>query len=192
MQIVTKRRQFLFALSSFGALLGCQNVFARGELEAVMGEILGFDDLTLPSDEAIDFDVFYRFCQLVTAQVDLDLDVARSIYDLNQEEPWGIFHASSIYRKIVSNKPVIGPAPTLPNMIENDEFSEGEEWYLTHLMTTWLMGIYYHESKTEPVRVSFNAPLMRQVVADFIPVPGASEFAPGYWAHNPAKQNLDQ
>ncbi|MEP4036429.1 sugar dehydrogenase complex small subunit [Pseudophaeobacter sp.] len=128
-----------------------------------------------------EFDVFFRLSQLVCLRVDLDVAVARRIYALIEVEPWGLHHVSALYALVLANLDTTGLPRPFAELIEEGRLGEGEAWFTRHLMTTWYLGIYYHESRPEPVRVSFETSLMWEALRGQVTPPGFSQGAIGDW-----------
>lgn len=195
MTIKMGRRQLLFCMLSAPFMAACDasgdaefaHLEDHVELQKITEAILNLPELDAPYTDNVEFDVFYRLCQLILGQVDLNQEVAQKIYRLNNKEQWGRFHAASIYQLITDRYYDSEKAETLPLLVQKGLFKEAEEWYLTHLLTTWHLGIYYHDDTPEPIRVSFSSSLMWQAVEGVIPVPGMSNFEPQYWAKAPLK-----
>ena len=59
-----------------------------------------------------------------------------------------------------------------------------EKWFLHHIITTWYLGIYYHDKRTE--RVLYEDALMWDAVSDMVPAAGFSTGEYGYWENPPA------
>lgn len=154
------------------------------------GTALALDKSTfagLPGTPAPDnpsFDVFYHLSRMLTCRDKLDDAVARKMFALFQEEPWGKQHISRCYTKIKTALQDRADRVTMPDLISEAIFDEGEAWFAGHLLMTWYLGAYYHE-RTEPIRVTWEGALMWDAVDDITGIPGVSGGEPDFWAGTP-------
>lgn len=107
-------------------------------------------------------------------QDNLDGDTARRLYDVFMKEPWGVEHMTGLYAKLQSA--LAG---------KKQELTEGEKWFSGHLLTTWYLGVYYHES-SPPLRLAYDTALMFRAGDGVIPVPLVESVSYGDWAKKPA------
>lgn len=179
------RREFLEMLGGnfVGTLLlgtGSSASFAKSTKRLLQLPEVKIDDLKNPS-----LAVFIRLSQWITCRQELSMEVAEKIFPLIQAEPWGKEHLVSTYQKIKTSFDQQGGQESVPAMIEAGVLGKGETWFVSHLLTTWYLGIYYHESR-EPVRVAFEDALVWQAFTDWKSAPGFSSLEPGHWATKPA------
>lgn len=161
--------------------------------EALWGRVpadVAFEALRAPlppvkNPEAPGEDVFLRLSQIVCLRHDLDHAVAERIFELMAAEPWGREHISAVYGKILAQARSDGTARPMHDLIDEGLLTSGEMWFVNHLLTTWYLGIYYHESRSEPVRVSFETSLMWDALDGYMTPPGFSESGPGDWGDLP-------
>jgi hypothetical protein len=143
----------------------------------------GLPPLTDP--EAPDLAVFERLCEIVCLAPSLDPVTTVRLYDLIKVEPWGLHHVGAVYGKLLAHRGVDGRPRPLNSLLHEGHLSEGEAWFVSHLLTTWYLGIYYHESQPEPVRVSFETSRMWAALKGHVEPPGFSTAAPGDWSRPP-------
>ena len=140
--------------------------------------------LTRP--EAPGLPVFERLCQIICLAPDLDPAIAARVYGLIEQEPWGLNHVGTLYGKLLAHRRADGRPVPVKDLVDAGHLTEGEAWFASHLLMTWYLGIYYHESRPEPVRVSFETSLMWEALRDHVAPPGFSTLAPGDWSTPPA------
>ncbi len=131
------------------------------------------------------FDVFERLSQIVCLNPSLDKTTAARIFGLIKVEPWGLHHVGAVYGKLLAHLSEDGTPRPLSDLIDEGHLSDGEAWFVSHLLTTWYLGIYYHESQPEPVRVSFETSLMWAALDGYLDPPGFSGAQPGDWTAPP-------
>ena len=130
-----------------------------------------------PSDPS--FEVFVALSAIVLLRDTLDQAAAKRMYKLFMDENWGPQHITSCYRKICKQ---ISGAPDIVKL------TDGENWFVNHVITTWYLGIYYHEQHI-PVRVSYETALMFRPIDDWLPVPFIAGVGFGNW-QTPPKEKL--
>lgn len=162
---------------------------ARAALTDEMTKLLAlplpeFDDPANPS-----FEVFHRLSQWVVGRESLDHDTSRKLYAIFLKEPWGIKHISTAFIEIRDGLSATGSTGTVPDLLRDDQLGKGETWFVTHLLETWYLGIYYHE--TGDSRVFYQNALMYQAIAQTHPVPGFSTRDYGFWADPPDNSRSD-
>lgn len=151
---------------------------AAEDMPAMLAELPRIDDPENPS-----FDVFYRLSQWVTCRPDLSREDSRILYPVFMKEPWGTKHISTAFAEIRDALTGRTPPPALPEIITSGALGEGEAWFVKHLLTTWYLGIYYHE--TGDRRLLYEGALMFEAIADTHPIPGFSDREYGFWAEKP-------
>lgn len=161
-KLVVSRRKLIKTLLALGAgsvFLSCPGA----------GRIAVAQTAGTPSPET-----FASLCALVTAHDNLDSDTMSAMYKVFTVEPWGPEHMTGLYAKLTAA--LKGGKP--------DALTEGEAWFARHLLTTWYLGIYYHENHP-PLRITYDHALMFAPVQGVIPVP-LLEAAPfGSWSEKP-------
>lgn len=144
-------------------------------------------DIELPSNPDFDvpsLDLFIALSKLVTLREKLDQTMAEKMYPLFIEEPWGLHHISSSYQQILGLAGI--PPYTKPPISTSSrkQLGEGQAWFTYHLLTTWYLGIYYHESRT-PVRVGHEHALMYDSVRGILPIPYVEAAGFASWTASP-------
>ncbi|MEL7429355.1 MAG: sugar dehydrogenase complex small subunit [Pseudomonadota bacterium] len=166
------------ATSVFLSLTGSMLVFpANAAVEQ------GLTELPVPAG-SFETGHFHAFSRLVCQKSDLDLGIAERAFELFRKEPWGIEHLTGAYLKLHESL-VKGSNDNLTALIKSTDLTEGELWFISHVITTWYLGIYYHESLEEPVRLSFEDSLMWRAVEDFVTPPGFGTKPYGHWSRSP-------
>jgi hypothetical protein len=122
------------------------------------------------------FEDFVALSKLALGRLDIDLRVARKIFDVMMEEPHGPMHISAAYAAMQAVSGRVRPAESLRG---------AERWFVSHLVTTWYLGIYYHE-KRPTQRISSEGALMHQAVRERLVVPYIERTGFGAWVDPPA------
>lgn len=121
------------------------------------------------------FRLFFALSQLVTQRRHPDASVAQRLYPLFREEPWGSQHMLNSYaqlcRAATAANPGIGDATA--------GLGKAETWFTAHLLTTWYLGVYYHD-RMPPRRVAYSEALMFEAVG--LEMPRRFVDATGYGA----------
>lgn len=130
------------------------------------------------------FVVFMRLSRILTGTDDLDADFAQRIYNLIAAEPWGIEHIAQVAEKlkVASASGVITPLEQ-EELLAPDHFSAGERWFINHLLTTWLSGIYYHQIGDQVV--TYQHALMNTALIGVRAPYGQCGGTFGYWSDAP-------
>lgn len=169
------------------ALLGgsCATLASTYWKEAAAAETEG--KWRLPDIDAADaasFSLFLALSQLVTLRPLLDEQVARRMHSLFLDEPWGPHHIQSTYAQLVEAMEQAGgcskPCPSAANIA----LGKGQAWFAGHLLTTWYLGIYYHE-RLPPVRVAYAEALMFDAVRPWLPSRFSGHTGFGQWEAAP-------
>lgn len=136
------------------------------------------------SAEAPLFEVFLALSQLVTLRPHLDEMLARRMYPLFLDEPWGAHHIHSTYAQLLGLIELSdGQLKPLPPLLK-DGLGKGQAWFAGHLLTTWYLGIYYH-ARMPPMRVAYAEALMFDAVSPMLPNRFVGGTGFGVWG-NPA------
>ncbi|MBF0281508.1 MAG: hypothetical protein HQM07_02925 [Zetaproteobacteria bacterium] len=127
-------------------------------------------------ENSLSLEKFYEFSQSLTQVQSLDRNMCEKMYQIFKKESWGMSHLQRVYRKVVE----IGTVRTDEVL---NSLDEGEHWFLGHFLTTWITGIYYHDSGN--LVVSYEHALMYASFTDLRPVPGFSARDFGFWKDAP-------
>ncbi len=126
-----------------------------------------------------------RFDQLLDAlagPVRLEAGLKKRLWmTLVRDEPWG---AENLKRVLSAMKPDV---PVMPAPASLDPAGR---WYLGHVLTTLVTGIYYHERGN--IAVTWDGALMYQWLADIRPIPGSCHSDFGDWSRPPAGYRDEQ
>ncbi|MDP2821982.1 MAG: sugar dehydrogenase complex small subunit [Sulfuritalea sp.] len=156
--------------------------------EAAAQSILKFN-LPVPAPaEDSSFALFFALSQLVTQRPQLDEAVARRMYPLFLDEPWGAHHIHSTYIQLWG---LLKPSTTNANPAQpalSSVLGKGQAWFAAHLLTTWYLGVYYHE-RMPPLRVAHAEALMFDCLHPEIPRPFAESTGFGEWGNPPPTRN---
>jgi hypothetical protein len=181
MQIRVSRRQLAAALT----------LIAGGGAAAFLSARPGGTPTTLalpPSGDPNNptFEVFEALCGIVLARDHVDGALARRMYEVFKAEPWGSKHIGHTYaalRDAIAREGWTtrsGAASLLPHL------DPGERWFVSHLVTTWYLGIYYHE-KRPAQRITRDGALMYAALNGLAPVPYLEGYGFGRWADRPSR-----
>ena len=154
------------------------------EARTISRELLDLPRLAPDPSAAPAFPVFYRLSQLVTGRVDLDRGVARRMFEAFRDEPWAGKHLATAYALVADALETAGPGATLDGVLSAGVLEDGERWFVSHLLTTWYLGVYYHPDRPS-VRITYRGALMHEAVADYRPTPGFSDRKTGAWSIRP-------
>ena len=117
----------------------------------------------------------------LTRYARLDEKTLDAIYDALIHEPWGKEHMKRLLGKLF---PAL-PESTKPRSeyLVVRHLDEGEAWFAGHVLTTWMTGIYYHQTGNRTL--TYRHALMFEALQDLRPIPGLSEEPFGYWSKPP-------
>jgi len=177
MKEFTIRRRTLLALLLRGSTATLVTQFLMDHAAAESPTCLEFG--SVGTSEAPSFSLFFALSQLVTQRRHLDASVAQRLYPLFREEPWGSQHMLSSYAQLCR------AAATKPDIRDGkDGLGKAESWFTTHLLTTWYLGVYYHE-RMPPRRVAYSEALMFDAVAPEMPRRYVDATGYGAWSQPP-------
>jgi hypothetical protein len=130
------------------------------------------------------FEVFMALLRIVLLREQLDEEVSRRMYRLFLDEPWGRKHIHTAYAAlraaiIERNQSADRTAPAPSDVLGPDE-----KWFVSHLITTWYLGVYYHERRPTQ-RVTYDRALMFDAIRGTIPIPFLESTGYGAWADLP-------
>lgn len=182
-----RRRSFLIATAKTAAFFVLSNAYTKNALAESTAKLAQKPIIHLNTIKTPTFEIFYHLSQLICARETLDQTGARKMYRLFQSEPWGGKHIVTAYKEIFTQISKNKAEKSVAELITEGALGEGETWFVSHVLTTWYLGIYYHESR-EPERVLFEDALMWDTLKGYIYPPGFSEGEPGYWANPPSIQ----
>ena len=130
------------------------------------------------------FVVFMKLSRTLTGAVKLDNDFGERIYHLILTEPWGMEHLTQVAEKLQVTPSSMAMLPDeLKKTLYPDRFSEGERWFINHLLTTWVTGIYYHQVGNQVV--TYQHALMYSALSDVSSTHGQCGGEFGYWSDAP-------
>lgn len=146
--------------------------------------------LSISSDgiEEVSFDMFYALSQLVTLRTHLDESVARRMYPLFLEELWGAHHIQSTYSELWATLRQTNSTPGHAHPAASGQLGKGQAWFASHVLTTWYLGVYYHE-RTAPIRVMHSDALMFDAAGTTLPRPYVEAGGFGFWGELPARMD---
>jgi hypothetical protein len=130
------------------------------------------------------YDQFLALSQLVTCKETLNEDVARKMYKVFLDEPWGPEHIKETYRALHAAALVQSGRREMPELMDGGNIREGLRWFISHLLSTWYLGIYYHE-KMPTQRITYEGALMYEALQGAMPIWFTGERIPGYWSKPP-------
>lgn len=169
------RRQLVKTLSALGA----GGVFLSLAIPAAAQDKV----LSLVFGDGATLQEFAALCKAVTLRDDLPQEALEKMYAVFKDEPWMTEHVTGLNDKIRKGlKESAGRRPPMKDPAW--KFSEGEKWFASHLLTTWYLGIYYHEQRPTQ-RVLFEDALMFDPVRGTLPVTYLEPTGFGNWAEPP-------
>lgn len=137
----------------------------------------------------VSFEVFYGLSKLVTGRSKLSRDIAQDMFPFFMEEPYGPKHIAETYARILNGLSDPQLPKTVPELLAMGYLNSAETWFADHVLTTWYLGIYYHERLVK--RLTYEGSLMWEAVADLVPIQGFSDKEHGYWAKPPAYRSKE-
>lgn len=145
-----------------------------------------FLQITLPPAERSttpSFETFLALSRIVLIKADLDEAAARKMYDLFMTEPWGPKHLRTAYgalRETFIKRDQHGGQ----GMIAQTALPEGERWFISHLVTTWYVGVYYHPERPSKW-ITLHGAMLYRAVHGLVPKPYLESVGFGRWANPP-------
>jgi hypothetical protein len=176
---LTRRQLALVLLATVGGAPLAYWSVARRDPDAV--------DLDLPPLGAFEnpsFEVFLALCRIVLARDDLDAKLAQRIYRVLLDEPWGQKHIATSYSALRQAIIQSGTGRHRDKPAPVAVLQAGERWFVSHLLTTWYLGIYYHRERPTQ-RVAYDNALMYDAVRGLIPRPFVGQLDYGRWSEPP-------
>jgi len=130
------------------------------------------------------FDEFHLLSQLLTKTKNLNEKVSREIFGLIVSESWGVEHIRQIYNRVRSIQ--IQSANEKPLIIKAGDFTDSDQWFISHLLLTWYTGVYFHDMGNH--NVTLKHALMYKKLANYRLPPTYCAGAPGSWKDPPVSQ----
>lgn len=140
------------------------------------GSVMAAIGGTAPSTET-----FAAVSTFVTLHDDFSADAVARMFDVFKDEPWALEHIDGIHSK-VSTALQSDKRPPLKD--PSWHFTEGESWFAGHLLTTWYLGIYYHQDSPTR-RILYEDALVFSATRDIMPIPYLEPVGFGAWSHPP-------
>jgi hypothetical protein len=163
----------LLALGAGGVSLVYRDTLAAADNRRIALPAGGAKEATL--------EVFTALSAIVTLHDDLDSDAAARMHKIFMDEPWGPDHIVRSYNKL---RAALGNKSRAVLTEPSWQLDEGERWFVGHLLTTWYLGIYYHNERPTQ-RVTYEHALMFAPVRGVIPIPFFENTPFGEWADPP-------
>lgn len=113
------------------------------------------------------FETFLALSQIVLVEEHLDHALAQQMFDLFMAEPWGPKHIASCYTALRSaflERDQRGGQATVAKV----SLPYGETWFISHLVTTWYVGVYYH-SERPTTWITLHGAMMNRGVRGLLP-----------------------
>jgi hypothetical protein len=185
---ITRRQMALGLASVVGTGLLIKYGISENEIEPETIE------LQLPDSSHIgppSFDQFLALSRIVTVKETLNNEVAQKMFTVFMDEPWGPEHIKSTYRALYATTIAQAGKQDVPELLEGVKLTKGERWFFSHLLTTWYLGIYYHEERTTQ-RITYEGALMYDSLQGAIPIWFIGERKPGYWTEPPKAKETEK
>lgn len=135
----------------------------------------------IENEDHISLEKFFWLSQIITKQNNLDEQTSRIIYQLIMDEPYGNEHLKNVFARFKRHQAISDNDGDM--MVSTLGFSEGEQWFMSHLLLTWYTGIYFHERGNQ--NVSLQYALMYQNLLNYRQPPSYCSGTYGYWALPP-------
>jgi len=142
-------------------------------------------DIQLPAggSNAATFDIFVALSQIVLIEADPDRALARQLYDLFLKEPYGPKHIASAYAALRAAFMARGKRGGQATVAQA-QLPHGERWFISHVVTTWYVGVYYHPDRLTKW-ITRHGAMMYRGVRDLVPRPYEESVGFGRWAAPP-------
>jgi len=118
------------------------------------------------------FQDFLIVCSHLTQEPKRNLSFSYPAFKSVHKEPWGKEHIQSCAEKIKNN---------------NNDFTDGEQWFLGHVLTTLYLGVYYHQDMPTK-RVLYDDAMMFRATQDIAPTPFIQALGQNAWTTKPLAQ----
>jgi len=117
----------------------------------------------------------------LTRYARLNPEMLRAIHTTLMHEPWGPEHLARLLHRLFPDLPTSSKPRT--QLLVPRNLDDAERWFAGHILTTWMTGIYYHETGNHTI--SYEHALMYESLKDIRPVPGMSDLPFGFWQDPP-------
>jgi|SRR5688572_14398444 hypothetical protein len=135
------------------------------------------------------YEVFLALSQIMVLRTKLDEEIARKLFAVFSDEPWGPKHIGHAYAVLRSELAQAGAGSgTTPVSVSG--LGEGERWFVSHLVTTWYLGVYYHEQRPTQ-RITYAGALMFDAVRGLLPITYFESVGYGKWINPPDGVDAD-
>lgn len=145
-------------------------------------------DLELPAAGnpfAATFGEFFALSQIVLLRSELNERGARRLYEVFLEEPWAGKHIGHAYKllreELIKHYRNVGDR----GPVDFSRLETGERWFVDHLVTTWYLGVYYHQERPTR-RILYEEALMFDAIRGTMPIPFLESTGFGAWAEPPS------
>ena len=180
--ITYTRRQVVKMMAGLG-LTGIVSPFIAAFADD--NTVLNLPDFSPDAPLEATVELFEAFSTLVTLQADLNNETVNKMYEVIADEPWGKEHLVDAYRAIRIALDAEGSKPDVyPNNQPNITLTDGERWFIDHILTTWYLGIYYHQERPTQ-RIAYENALMFTTIRDLVPIPYIDAVGFGGWTDKP-------
>jgi hypothetical protein len=126
------------------------------------------------------FEVFVALSQIVLIETDLDRAVAQQMYDLFMAEPYGPKHIAACYAALRAAFLAHARHGGQEAFMQT-KLPYGETWFISHLVTTWYVGVYYHPDR--PTQwITLHGAMMYRAVRGLLPSPYEESVGFGKWS----------
>ncbi|MEX2128375.1 MAG: sugar dehydrogenase complex small subunit [Xanthobacteraceae bacterium] len=185
MKVRISRRRLALGLLAVagGSAAGVWSFYGR-DRSAVELDLPGGGNPFAPS-----YEVFLALSQIVLMREKLDEEIARRLFAVFSNEPWGLKHIGHAYAVLRDELAHTGTAERAAP-ISLARLGDGERWFVGHLVTTWYLGVYYHEERPTQ-RITYAGALMFDAVEGLLPVTYFESVGYGSWVEPPAAARED-
>jgi|UPI0003645E6C hypothetical protein len=140
---------------------------------------LTFTPNILQGTESVTLQQFVALSKRLTKQDNIDGKTAYFIFSHLHQEAWGDEHLQRLITKLSAE----GANQRLDFTVLNEE----EMWFLGHVLTTWLTGLYFHEDGN--ATVTYRHALMHESLLDLRPMPCDCSQSFGFWQKKPEEHH---
>ena len=186
MKILISRRDLILFVAAVVASASAVIWWRRSDRDTIAFSLPPVGNPNAPS-----FEAFIALSCIVLARPKIDEALARRLFEKFKREPWGEKHIGTAYKSLLSEmerrrQPILALNSATLSSIPHDE-----RWFISHLLTTWYLGIYYYENQA-PERITFEGALMYDAVREIAPIPYFSSVGYGGWADLPRPISQEQ
>ncbi len=130
------------------------------------------------------FEIFQALCSIVFAREDLDPTLTQRMYEVFMDEPRGPRHIGRTYARLREAIARQAWNPQERRAAPVARLDADERWFVSHLVTTWYLGIYYHMERPTQL-ITYEDALMYDAMRGLIPKPFFESVGYGRWAELP-------